>query len=725
MNKLLIISAALGLSAIMASCSDDKEIIGDGEGSVVIRTTVNSDVKVESRATAEEALAATCKVWISNSKGAVRKYDASNPVPAGPIALVSDSYIAEAWAGDSVPATFDVDKRYFKGREEFTVTKGQLAHVNLVCHVANVVVSVNYAPEIDEVLSDYELTVKHRAGELTFTGRDDRKGYFMMPSKTTSLTWTLTGTDIKGNAYTKTGELADVKPTTEYKLNVRYVPSSAELGGGMIEVVVDDTPLAEIEEELTIVAAPRINGVGFNIDEPLYSEPGAFGTRSVYVSAAAALTMAKVECDRFMELGLSGNDFDVVSPTYTSTFNEELNNAGIFAYYTYDDVSDVSSLKLTFDEVFTSKMTAGSYSIKFTMTDALGKTTVKTLVIELSEASSMPVALAADAPTTWATEATVQGLILKEGVASAGINYRKKGDVDWITVAADGVPAVGTNYSVKLTGLTPGTAYEFTTVADGVVSQKINTFTTEAALQLKNAGFEEWNTDATPFLLCKSKSDMFWDSGNHGSATMGKNITVPSETIFHSGSRAADLKSQFVGVLSFGKLAAGNMFVGEYLDTEGTDGLIGWGRPFTSRPKGLRGYIKYTPVAVTNANTNPGGMAKGDMDQGSVFVVLLDNTTETVKSDSGKEYTWPIIIRTKEKKFFDKDKANIIAYGEKIFTEATAGAGLVEFYIPLDYRSLDRKAFNIAVVCSASRYGDYFTGGDGSEMIIDDLELVY
>ncbi len=725
MNKILTITAVLGLSAFMAGCSDDNDVIGgEGEGKVLLRTSVNTDVKVVSRATEEEELASSCIVWISNANGAVRKYNKDNPVPNGTFPLLSGHYIAEAWAGDSVPATFDTAHRYFKGREEFTVTKGQTAKVNLVCHVANVVTSVVYAPEIDDVLFDYTMKVEHTGGELTFEGRDDRKGYFMMPKGVTSLTWTLTGTDIKGNPFTKTGELSGVKPTTEYKLNVRYNPSTQEIGGGMIEVVVDDTPLAEIEDEITITAAPRVNGVGFNIDNPLYSEPGALGNRSIFVSAAAALTMAKVECDRFMELGLSGNDFDVLSPTYTTSFNEELNNAGVFSFYNYDAESDVSSLKMTFEDTFTSKMTSGTYSLRFTFTDALGKTTVKTLEIELSDAKSAPVELAADAPTTWPTEATIQGNILKEGVQEAGFNYRKSGESAWTYVKYEGSATVGTPYAVKLTGLTPGATYEFTTVADGEASQKVNTFTTEAALQLKNAGFEDWNTSTKAYLLCSNESDMYWDSGNHGSATMNVNITTPTDALKNSGSYAADLKSQFVALFGIGKLAAGNMFVGKYLETEGTDGLLGWGRSFNSRPKGLKGHIRYVPVTVDQVKTNPAGMAKGDMDQGSVFIALLDNTTETVTTNKGT-YTWPVIIRTKEQKFFNSEAANIIGYGEKIFTEATAGSGLVEFYIPIDYRSLDRKVYNIAVVFSASRYGDYFTGGSGSEMIVDDIELVY
>ena len=60
-----------------------------------------------------------------------------------------------------------------------------------------------------------------------------------------------------------------------------------------------------------------------------------------------------------------------------------------------------------------------------------------------------------------------------------------------------------------------------------------------------------------------------------------------------------------------------------------------------------------------------------------------------------------------------------------MFTEATAGDGMIEFEIPIEYFKSNIKAANIVVTMSASRYGDYFTGGDGSTMWVDDLELVY
>ena len=85
------------------------------------------------------------------------------------------------------------------------------------------------------------------------------------------------------------------------------------------------------------------------------------------------------------------------------------------------------------------------------------------------------------------------------------------------------------------------------------------------------------------------------------------------------------------------------------------------------------------------------------------------------------------VVQTKKanRHLFDQaTNTHVIAYGEKVFESATAGDGLIPFEIPLEYRHYDRKAANILIVCSASKAGDYFVGGN-STMWIDDFELVY
>ena len=65
----------------------------------------------------------------------------------------------------------------------------------------------------------------------------------------------------------------------------------------------------------------------------------------------------------------------------------------------------------------------------------------------------------------------------------------------------------------------------------------------------------------------------------------------------------------------------------------------------------------------------------------------------------------------------------VIAYGEMPLRESVEG--WTEFTIPIEYRSTSRVPTHLVIVCSSSRYGDYFTGSTQSVMWLDDFELVY
>ena len=325
----------------------------------------------------------------------------------------------------------------------------------------------------------------------------------------------------------------------------------------------------------------------------------------------------------------------------------------------------------------------------------------------------------------WADRVTLYAEVIEGRTpapdAQLSFRYRKKEDSNWI----DNIQAkLGENKktitSDEIKGLTPGTTYEYQVLEGDKVSNQTCEFTTEAALQLPNSGFENWS-GATPMLIHGSGEEMFWDSGNHGSSSFSLaavDLTTKASDFKVEGNYSAKLESKKVVV----KFAAGNLFVGSYLKTDGTDGILGWGRPWKSRPLALRGYVRYMPKACENEKFPDG------MDRGIIYVAIGDWT--------GAEYdkNWPIVIQTKkpDTELFNPEKGSytgdgIIAYGEKILQGEVKGAdgGMIEFTIPLDYRSYERMPKSIIVVASASQYGDYFIGGIGSTMWLDDLELIY
>lgn len=721
MKKILYSFAGLAVLALAASCSQEENLITDGEGSISIRTSVCTDVEVESRAT--DGLEDNCLIWISGSKGLVRKYDGVAEVPSS-IKLLSGHYVAEAWAGDSVSASFD--KRWFKGRTEFDVTKGQNTEVAIKCTVANVVASVTYAEGLEDVLTDFTMTVGHDRGSLTFEGRDERKGYFMMPSTDKNLTYTLKGTQIDGKEFTHTGQILDAKPATEYALTVKYTPVTNEVGGAVFTITVDKTEIT-IRDEREIIAAPKIEGYGFDMSQPVMGAQGTIGQRSVYVTSATKVTSVILKSKAFESItAIGGDDFDILNQSAEG--NAAVKAAGI----SLEDNSgaDNAMLKIVFASAFIDALTDGEYPVEITATDNKGKTSTATLNLIVSDAPVQTLPVVAES-TTMRT-ATLRGRTSKE-VASAGFKYRPVGSSEWTSVdavAASRSIAADTEFTAEVSGLEADTQYEYVSVCQlttgGEFTSATMTFTTLDGPQLPNASFENWQDSKAPFLIYGSNEEMFWDSGNHGSATMSKNVTIPDQSVRHNGNRSVKLASQFVGVGFFGKFAAGNLFIGKYLKTDGTDGILGWGRPFDfshGLPKAVKVWVKYTPATINYSEISEA--PKGQTDTGIIYAALTDDEDTGFCDYDGSK--WSVVVKTKssERHLFNKTDKNVVAYGEHIFTSATEGNNMIEITIPLDVTKAGATPTRIVFVASASRYGDYFTGGDGSTMWLDDIKLVY
>ena len=303
------------------------------------------------------------------------------------------------------------------------------------------------------------------------------------------------------------------------------------------------------------------------------------------------------------------------------------------------------------------------------------------------------------------------------GVAKAGttidIQYRQKGEEVWDQVFEDEITfnEDGT-FSAAMRHLMPATEYEYKATI-GTQTYDVTSFVTDEAAQLPNSGFEDWwmNTKKIWFVYAEG-GEMFWDTGNTGSALANKNVTVYDESKPHGGKRSIKLASENVII----KFAAGNLFAGEYVKTDGTDGILDFGRPFIARPTSLKGWFKYTCTPITQVADDPGDQfedaQKGMNDKAHIYIALGD-------------WSSPVRIQTKKSKrqLFNKNDEHIIAYQEMIVGETVSG--WTEFKLKLDYRSLTRKPTHIVVVASASKYGDYFTGGDGSTLWLDDLELIY
>lgn len=726
----------LGASIALAfsGCIADEPLYSSGEGTIFLSTRINSDVKVSSRADLGE-LQQSCDIWIANSKGIIYKFNGTDEVPSDGLKLVSGNYTALVWAGDSVPASWD--DRFFKGVQDFSVASGDKKSVEVVARIANSAVSVEFDESLDGVLSNYSMTVGHSQGKLTYTGEtaSDTKGYFMMNSRDKDLTYTLKGTLADGSEYTRTDIIPEAKAATWYKLKVTCPETSTEIGGAYFDIDIDETTI-DMPEEITIDAAPEIRGINFDLARPVRAKKGELGKKSLWITATSEVKSLILECEQFSELlGIGGNAFDFFTMPNQEA-KDRIFEKGI--NYTYVENEDpdyfdsegnnllLPTIKLSFEDTFTDDLYDGTYNITVSVTDKNGKSAKAVLNIVISDdpVAAQPVE---NEDQIWATKAYVTINVTKDGVEDPYIKYRKEGQLAWSVVdspkSSRASYPINTELTFELTGLEPGTTYEYCAASGDFESTSIQKFTTESADQIPNAGFEEWYQDGKLYFPQASASAAsYWGSGNTAlkSYTMfvSECPTSPESTVKHSGNYSARLKSINVAGVAF---AAGNIFVGDFVRTDGTSGVLGWGRPWTSRPAKLKGYVKYTPQTVSTSKTSP-NVKKGDLDKGAIYIGLLDGSVEL--SEGGNIY--PVVIKNKEsaRQLFDKNAANVIAYGELIFDKATDGEGLVEFEIPIDYRS-DKKPKYLMLTASSSLDGDYFQGGEGSTMYIDDFTLVY
>ena len=316
-----------------------------------------------------------------------------------------------------------------------------------------------------------------------------------------------------------------------------------------------------------------------------------------------------------------------------------------------------------------------------------------------------------------------------------GFRYRVGTEGEWAEVPD--VKIDGGTFSAAFKAQ-PLTTYQFKSYCGDDESDP-ETVTTQRVEQLPNSGMEEWSKPAKAWLPFLSDTDPFWGTGNNGSTAISDkdNVTTPDESTVRPGSTGTTSAKLASTIVLSVKLAAGNLFTGEFATTIGTNGIVNFGRPFTLRPTALRVWVKYTCGAIDKLGPSmPAGetIQLGDPDNGSIYIALGTWTKE--KYGMGKDGAGntqgqpfgsdacPVSIDTRDvKTFFNPQGEDVIGYGAKFFTQSVDE--WTQITIPIEYSATDRIPTHIIIVCSASRWGDYFIGSSGSAMWVDDLELIY
>lgn len=338
--------------------------------------------------------------------------------------------------------------------------------------------------------------------------------------------------------------------------------------------------------------------------------------------------------------------------------------------------------------------------------EAFGRTETWTIYAELTEAVVTTTAADAWSQVVWVYAETA----LSDG---RGFQYRREDSDKWTDLPASLITSDGGTFSAYIPHLEPLTSYVVRAVVGSDIGNEI-TVTTGSTPVIPDSNFDQWWLNGRVWCPWAKDGERFWDTGNTGAATLGQSNVQPSDNLppGTSDGKSAMLETRFVGIASIGKLAAGSIYTGSFKKVDGTNGILDFGRPWTERPTKLRGYYSYTTAPINYVGDKSLQYLMGRPDSCHIYVALTD-------------WTAPFEVRTnpRNQQLFDKNSSAIIAYGELIRGSNTGG--WIEFEIPLVYRSTSRRPSYVLITCAASKYGDYFTGGAGAVLYVDQLSFSY
>lgn len=626
--------------------------------------------------------------------------------------LVAGKYSIAVEGGVKSPASFtDI---YYQGHTDFELAAGEDKTVSVKVSPKNTLIKVVFDESVTTKMKNAQAVIaiddafrvdKIISGEVAnLTYKQTAVGFFMIDEEQTSFAWNFSGeVTSKGTSVEKMGVYTPAdgfKEGAQYTITFKY---SDDLGGYITMDIAVDESVKEFDNMLVFKPEPQITGPALEGEMRVYAGVDAL---TYDVKAIAELTTIKV--------AVGDNVY-----TYSTVEGATSNNDGYFTVAKADEASNLNWSVTLGDELLTN-VAAGSQKVTITATDVEG------VEGEVEAMFFGEGTFGMETIDAWTTTAKLKAYVNDAAAQGVKIYYRESGTTDWSV--ADAVFVADNVYEAVVTGVDGNRTYEYYLEYANVQKGVQSIFKTSNGAQIPNAGMEEWSGSSP---LLPYISDQKWDSGNHGSSAMSKNVTTNStdKRPGSTGQYSAYLKSQYVGIAGIaGQFAAGNIFYGKYLETDvaNMSGKIGFGQLFTFdyRPKKL---VVWYKGKVGTCNYAGGDVSKGDSDKATIYVWLCNWTGQHIV-DTANQSTFvnPETTATTA-------EGNVLGYGvwNRVITSTDSGAdnGWQKIEIPITYREGEGftgvKPNFLVISCAASGYGDYFAGSTDSYMYVDDFEFVY
>jgi len=699
-------------AGVLASCN--QEVIQDNSyGYLGIR--MDSDLSEDIIVKADAADELVFAVNVSNQSGqtVATEEDHRTVTTENPIKLQIGTYTVTASNGEDLNAAFN--NPYYEGSKDVKIYPDRINTVDLTCSLANTIFSVEFPEDFSDNFDVYEVSVTNGTGSALVLSNApqagnsleaglDAEAYFAV---TGTLTWNLYLKNSEGGEYRYTATYEDVKAKQHYHLTFELGEDQTADGAFIIKVTLDNS-MDESEHKLILdfdnSSLPEVSSNDeFAVESgvPVTTPVGNSISKVLNFSTPVGVSSLRITHDNEV-LEQSGLP---KSAELIGTSATDLTNAGIVVSQAITKAVALGSTEVAVDITsFISRLPVGAYEMTFTVIDAKGHYDVFELILEVISDVD---AEAVSATAGWACFAKLEGRFftpeVPEGIT---FQYRKASESEWTEIDPSKmeVNTATLRYTTVVYSLAPSTEYVFRAVSAEDKETKEMTFSTAAAQMVPNLSFDNWYKDGDAWMPNASSSTYVWDSANPGTAGLGVVPTTPEESDVVKG-KAAKLQTS----KAMGMLAAGNIYIGKFAKVAGLGAELDWGYSFSSRPIALTGYYKYTPKTIDMTKDPYKGLA-GQSDQCQIQILLTD-------------WDGMFRINTSKKQFVDfENDEHIIAHGS--LTSGNNDNGYVKFTLPLVYRN-NRTPKYIVIVAAASRYGDYFTGGVGSVLRVDEFNLVY
>ncbi len=610
------------LAILVIACSKDKvEGFSDGDDNCVLSFALKTDYAEHEVVLTRAVTLPTeqdFKVRIENTRAEVLREWKYADLPSL-IKVVPGSYKLVAWHGsDTVLPAFD--EPYYYGETKITLKDGDNLDTVVNVQVATVKLAVQFHESFGFDYDDYFVDIKTDGDSLRFLKDETREGYFKPGRLRMRFGLKPKGSAVYYEFYPD--PIASVQAKESYRMTLKAQSKNGALSS--IAIMTDSTTIdIPVEVDLPPFYLPKappvvsLSAADMNAGT-LETTEGVSKKAIAMVTSEGGLTELKIKTvsDTLLSRGWPG-EIDLMKATAEQ---KALLKANGLTWSGDIDTKDTikSAVWVSFNDVVKLLNTApGQHTISTFEITAKDQFEQFGNDCKFSVEVAPPVFEYVTVPgegNVWAKRAVYDLKYVSE-VRTPVVECQGT-DGNWTTLETTLTETATNTYECIGQGLTPSTNYAFR-IRLGEHVLDAGNYKTEEALQVPNAGMEEWYLETQKNWLsqktyiyhaCAEGDNSSWWANNNVRSTWWTTAPVEANSapavsyLTERSGKVAEIRSTGSGsgyantssICYDGSRIPGMLFIGDY-DYNKPDETINYGRPFTARPVQLKFWYHYTP----------------------------------------------------------------------------------------------------------------------------------